>query len=365
MTRREALEAVSFDDLRSLAAARAPCITAGIAIPDPLQLHERIQNLIRGIERHLKDAGVNSEEEFTLVQPIRTLANAIEEEHDWSIGLILYRSPDLFRHFWLRDTIEDFVTVSQTFQIRPLLSVVSKEQKFYVLALSQKHTRLLMYPCQSQQDLQLRRLVPQSLRAWTNTRVPDHVLDNWSAGGPSVGKMKGVVFGTNSDRERHEEYLRHFFKEIDKGVHHILLGQTAPLILAGVEEEVAVYRHVNSYPRLIEQAVLGSPDAFEPNELHDRAMEIAREIAPPPLQKALDRLKDIFGTKLALSNIDEIVQRADEGRVADLLLGEESGPRADLLNLAALKTLQHRGQAFTVKKSALPPETDAVAILRY
>jgi hypothetical protein len=365
MTPREALKVVSFGDLRSLAEARAPCITAGIAIPDPLQPHARIHNLIREIERHLKDAGVNSEEEFTLVQPIRTLANAIEEEHDWSIGLILYRSPDLFRHFWLRDTIEDFVTVSQTFQIRPLLSVVSKEQKFYVLALSQKHTRLLMYPYQSQHALQLRRLAPQSLRAWTNTRVPDHVLDNWSAGGPSVGKMKGVVFGTNSDRERHEEYLRHCFKEIDKGVHHILLGQTAPLILAGVEEEVAVYRHVNSYPRLKEQAVLGSPDAFEPNELHDRAMEIAREIAPPPLQKALDRLKDIFGTKLALSNIDEIVQRADEGRVADLLLGEESGPRADLLNLAALKTLQHRGQAFTVKKSALPPQTDALAILRY
>jgi len=84
-------------------------------------------------------------------------------------------------------------------------------------------------------------------------------------------------------------------KEIDKGVHHILLGQTAPLILAGVQEEVAVYRPVNSYPRLIEQAVLGSPDAFEPNELHDRAMEIAREIPPPPLQKALDPLKEVSG----------------------------------------------------------------------
>ena len=184
-------------------------------------------------------------------------------------------------------------------------------------------------------------------------------------GGPSVGKMKGVLFGTNTDRERHEEYLRHFFKEIDKGVHHILLGQTAPLILAGVEDEVAVYRHVNSYPRLMEQAVLGSPDAFQPNELHDRAMEIAREIPPPPLQKALDRLKEVFGTKVALSNMDKIVQRVDEGRVADLLLGEDSGPKADLLNLAALKTLQHRGQAFTVKKSMLPPETEAVAILRY
>jgi hypothetical protein len=132
-----------------------------------------------------------------------------------------------------------------------------------------------------------------------------------------------------------------------------------------VEEEVALYCLANSYSRLMEQAVLGSPDAFGPNELHDRAMEIAREIPPRPLQKALDRLKEIFGTKLALSNMDEIVQRADEGRVADLLLVEESGAQADLLNLAVLKTLQHRGQAFTVKKSMLAPETDAVAILRY
>jgi hypothetical protein len=198
-----------------------------------------------------------------------------------------------------------------------------------------------------------------------NSRIPDHVLDNRSAGGPSVGKMKGVLFGTNTDRERHEEYLKHFFKEVDEGVHHILLGQNAPLILAGVQEEVALYRPVNSYPRLMKQAVLGSPDAYEPNELHDRALEIAREIPPPPLEKALEQLKEVFGTKLAVSDRDEIVQRAEEGRVADLLLGEESGPQADLLNLAALKTLQHRGQAFTVKKSMLPPKTDAVAILRY
>src|ERR1700678_2516477 len=96
-----------------------------------------------------------------------------------------------------------------------------------------------MYTYQSRQESQLRRLAPQSLRAWMNTRVTDPVLDNRSAGGTSVGKIKGVLFGTNTDRERHEEYLKHFFKEIDKGVHHILLGHTAPLILAGMEEEVA------------------------------------------------------------------------------------------------------------------------------
>jgi hypothetical protein len=83
------------------------------------------------------------------------------------------------------------------------------------------------------------------------------------------------------------------------------------------------------------------------------------------LQRALDQLKEVFGTKLAPSNMNEIVQRADGGRVADLLLGEGWEPQADLLNLATLKTLRHRGQALSVKKAMLPPETDPVAILRY
>ncbi len=369
MTQQEMQNAISFDDLRFLAVARAPCISAGIAIPNPLQLHARLQNTIRGIEKRLKDLGGNSEDQSELVEPIKTFASAIEGERDWSVGLVLYRSPGLFRHFLLRDAIEDFVTVSLRFQIRPLVSLMSREQEFYVLCLSEKHTRLFLYTYQCRQELHLRRLAPQSLQAWMNTRTPDHVLDNRSAGGPSLGKMKGVMFGTSTDRERHDEYLRHFFKEVDEGVRRILDGQTGSrtpaMILAGVDEEVALYRRVNSYPRLAERAVAGSPDGFEPNELHERVMDIGREIQPPLLQKALDQVKEVFGTKRAVFEAEEIVQRAEEGRVADLLLSEDEGPRDDLVNLAALKTIQHRGHAFAVKKSMLPDGTDVVALLRY
>jgi hypothetical protein len=369
MTQQETQSAISFDDLRSLAVERGPCITAGIAIPNPLQLHARIQNTIRGIEKRLKDLGGNSEDESELVEPIKTFARAIEAERQWSVGLVLYRSPDLFRHFLLRDAIEDFVTVSLRFQIRPLVSLMSREQTFYVLCLSEKHTRLFLYTYQCRQELDLRRLAPQTLQVWMNTRTPDHVLDNRSAGGPSLGKMKGVMFGTSTDRERHDEYLRHFFKEIDEGVRRIVESQTGtrtpPMILVGVEEEVALYRRVNSYPHLAERAVVGSAEGFEPNELHERVMDIGREMQPPLLQKALNQVKEAFGTQRAVFEAGEIVQRAEEGRVADLLLREDEGPRDDLLNLAALKTIQHRGHAFAVKKSLLPDGTDVVALLRY
>ncbi len=118
-------EAISFDDLRSLAVAKSPCITAAVAIPDPLQLRARIQNALRSVEMQLKETGVSREENTTLVAPVLTLLNAVEEQRDWSIGLLLYRSPYLFRHFLLHENIEDFVTVSERFQIRPLVSLMS------------------------------------------------------------------------------------------------------------------------------------------------------------------------------------------------------------------------------------------------
>ena len=112
----------------------------------------------------------------------------------------------------------------------------------------------------------------------------------WKDEGSRVRHQLQIESGT---RNISDTSSRKWIKESSR----ILQGQTAPLILAGVEEEVALYRHVNSYPRLVEQAVLGSPDAFEPNELHDRAMEIAREIQPPLLQKALDQVKEVSGNE--------------------------------------------------------------------
>lgn len=154
------------------------------------------------------------------------------------------------------------------------------------------------------------------------------------------------MFGTSTDRARHDEYLRHFFKEIDEGVRRILDSQTGtrtpPMILVGVEEEVALYRNVNSYPQLAERAVVGSAEGFDPNELHERVMISAGKMQPPLLQKALNQVKEAFGTQRAVFEVEEIVQRAEEGRVADLLLRDDEGPRDDLVNLAALKTIQHR-----------------------
>ena len=364
---------VSFEDLRSLAQAQGPCITVALAIPDPTQIQARLKNAIRDVENGLSSRGMDARTATTLVEPLRVFAAQIAAEGDWGIQLVMFKSRDTTRCFQVRELSKDFVTVGDRFQIRPLLPLMSRDQQFYLLALSQKHVRLFLCTWRTAKEIPLRALAPQNLNVWLNSRMPDHVLDNRASAGPSVGAMKGVMFGTSTDSDRHDEYLAHFFKEIDKGLHKVLASQILSLLLAGVESEIALYRKVNSYPHLLEPAVHGSPDGLSHGDMLARAVETVRHTFSAPLKKVLKDFKDFRDTNRVSFSIPEILKHTQEGRVSDLLLcqdviREDVEPGAaddDLLNLAALQTLLRRGQVFALKPSEMPGETDVAALLRF
>ncbi len=365
-------ETVSFDDLKSLAQGRGPCITLAVTIPDPVQRQAHLKNAIRDVENGLSSRGMDARKAATLVEPLRVFTAQIAAEGDWGIQLVLFKSRDTTRCFEVRELSKDFVTIGDSFQIRPLLPLMSRDQQFYLLALSQKHVRLLMCTWSTAKEIPLGALAPQDLNAWLKSRMPDHVLDNRASAGPSVGAMKGAMFGTNTDPDRHDEYLAHFFKEIDKGLHKILASQILSLLLAGVESEIALYRKVNSYPHLLEPAVHGSPDGLSQGDLLARAIETVRHSFSAPLNKVLEEFKDLRHTTRFSFRIPEILKHTQEGRVSDLLLchdtiREDVKPGVadyDLLNVAALQTLLHRGQVFAIRRSEMPGEADVAALLR-
>ena len=99
--------------------------------------------------------------------------------------------------------------------------------------------------------------------------------------------MQGVTFGTSTDREREPEYLAHFLKEVEKGVTSILRMENLPLILAGVEYEMGLYRKENTYQRLLEKGINGAPDHVALRTLHQHAMGIVMQVFSEPLRQAL------------------------------------------------------------------------------
>src|SRR5262249_22128577 len=151
-----------------------------------------------------------------LLDPLYELEDEETEDEERGKGFVVFRSPRVFRHFYVAAPLEEFVTVADHFYILPLLPLVGHERIFYILTLSQKHIRLLRCEGGTSVEVALPRSVPRTLDDFMQTSRPDHVLDNRAWGGPSMGSMRGVIFGTSTDREAKDEYLMHFYKEVDK-----------------------------------------------------------------------------------------------------------------------------------------------------
>ena len=370
---------VGFDDLRLLAGASSPCITIVLPLPNPLEIPVRLKNAIRSVTRKLEVIKPQSPD--TLLEPVRELARTTESQGVWSNGLIVFRSPDVFRYFLLHQPVPELHAVEERFQIRPLLSALAREQRFHLLGLSRRDVRLFHCTQHRMEHASIRQVVSQNFRVWLATRKPDHVLENRAAAGPSVGSMKGVSFGTNTDRERDDEYLTHFFKQINNGVNALLRNDTAPLLLAGTEDEIAIYRRVSTHPRLLDEYVHGSPDGLSERELHRRAMDIAMRLCSLPLQSAIAEFEKQRDKGRVSLDAESVIKSAWEGGVADLFLSrsaefvgrwneqtyqvESGSPGEDLLNAAALQTVLHGGQAFGLEAEDMPEKHEVAAVLRF
>jgi hypothetical protein len=63
--------------------------------------------------------------------------------------------------------------------------------------------------------------------------------------------------------------------------------------------------------------------------------------------------------------IDDRAMGVWDEETQQLQTGVGSGREEDLLNLAAVATLSHRGQAFGLEVSGMPDGVDAAAVLRF
>jgi hypothetical protein len=192
------------------------------------------------------------------------------------------------------------------------------------------------------------------------------------------------MFGTSTDKETKDQYLAHFYKQIDRGLNEILRGKTEPVVPAGVEYELALYRSVSTHPHLIGEGVEGAPNSLKAGEMHARALDVLLRQYDKKVDDALSEYNHKVGGG-ASNRLKEIVPAAHDGRVLTLLesdsleipgsfdettytvKGRESGTSEDedLVNDAVVQTILHAGQVFVVPNSKMPNGAPLAAIFRF
>jgi len=315
----------SIQDLKKLATIPGPCLTILEPLRDPVvhrtKASEMLLNAAQEADRLLREKGFGEEDREHFLAPIRNFA-ANTDFAGRSGGVAVFRSPGFTQATFWPDELAPKVTLAEEFQVLPLLAGLTAERNYWLLALSINRIHLFRGEGTRFSEFTLPADLPRSLADFMGFDKPDHDLEGRSAKGPSSGAGFGVRFGTSSVPETEAAHLHDFFKLIAHTIHPIMGrdGAGDPLMLAAVPRELALYRVVNTYSPMVEEAIHGSPDALGFERLHRTALELIAAHNGKTGKAAVGQLEAAAGRKLLLTDPLAIASAAAAGQVAQIFI---------------------------------------------
>jgi hypothetical protein len=351
---------------------------------DPL----RLRNLLREAQKRLSDQGFGPREVQQMLEPASKL---LQEPYFWqhqSDGLAIFLSSNEVRRYRLPLNFEEFVVVDDHFHITPLLPLFTGDGQFYILALSQNEVRLLLSTRYSVSEVDIGQIGGSLAEAIpsVNHQMSLQLHTSGSNGGMS-GSGPVTFHGQGGDEASGQNNLLRYFRLVSDGLTEFLQGDQVPLVLAGVEYLLPMYKEANTYPNLIDMVIKGNPDLLRADELHKSAWEIIRPLFQAAQEEAVAHYQQLSGqaSKRVADTLEKIVPAAYHGRVETLFVAAgvqqwgvfnpvtneieihdqlESGDES-LLDLAAVQTYLKGGIVYAVEPEKVPGGTSAAAVLRY
>ncbi len=379
------------DDVRSLMTDRSKtCVS--IYMPtergDSRQNPIRFKTLLGGAEKNYQELTSDTPKgrEAFFAQARELLERDTFWKHQ-SDGFCLFLSDDLFRYFRLPIPFDELAVVSERFHLKPLLPFLSNDHRFFVLALSQKNVRLLRCTRQRAEELAPEDM-PASLQEALAHDVPQKQLQYYAqgGGGQRPTDVGGAIYhGHGVGHDDAKNAILRFFQSVDDGLHEVLRDETAPLVLAGVEMLIPIFKEASNYANILDETVPGNPDELSAADLRKKAWEIVADHFEKDRSAAVAAYMDISRTDRASSDLRQVVPASHHGRVdllfvpegrrewglfdpeADsLTLHEEQLPGdEDLLDFAAVHTWLNGGTVYVVPAETIPGNGLLASRFRY
>ncbi len=360
-----------------------PCLTVYMPTHQitARQPRDRIlfKNLLKEGRDRLMRQGMSLKEAGELLEPAFKLhADSLFWEYQGN-GLALFVSRDFFEYLISPLRFHARVLVSHRFYLKPLLPALLKAERFFLLGLSRKEVRLTMVTDTAEEDLFVQK-TPQGL--W---RPSVRKTLKFHTGTPEGrGRRAAMPRGHGTGPLSQETDLLGYYGRIDADLLHILNEEKLPMLLAGPNDLVSLYRQVNTYPYLVQDATSGNPGSYP----RDRIYRLARKTMEAHLlrlkEEVLGRFKKGADAGKICTDIAPLLQAATEGRVEFLLLslkGEltarhdmESGRvdlhadhqegDLDLVDEAVARTILTGGRIVVVESDDMPSGLPLAAFLR-
>ena len=387
------MDLLTVNDLNTLIEVQAewcvsiymPTVRAGVEVQqNPI----RFRNLLRSAEEQLAKLGQRVPDIEKLLQPAYALLDAPDFWRQVGDGLVVFVAPEQIRSFRLPIRFEERVFVKPRFHVKPLLPLLSGNGRFYVLALSQKSVRLLEGSRDSVTEVDLEG-VPESLAEALGASQSERQLQfrTIGSGAPGGGSQGPIYHGHGIGDEDIKQDILHYFHKVDRGLRELLADKQIPLVLAGVDYLLPIYREASTYNHLLDAGITGNPDTLSAKELHAKAWQLVKPVFAKAQAEQAALYQELAGRKdpRASHTLKDILVAAYRGRVATLFV--EAGAQVwgrfntndhtvhvhpemqpgdqDLLDLAVSFAFANGGQVYAVDKGEVPGGDVIAAIFRY
>jgi len=378
----------SIDDLKTLLEVRREnCLSVFMpthkAGTDTQQDPIRLRNLIREAEKELIEAGTSSGDRSRLLSPVSEL---IDDAMFWryrSDGLAIFSSPTVFHVYKLPLKFQELLVVASRFHIKPFLPLLTCDGQFYILALSQNNVRLLQGTRYSINELEAATL-PRSLAETLKYDDYERQIQHHTTVPTGDGKA-AVYHGHGGAADVVKENILQYFRNIDRELNKLIGNKQFPLVLAGVDYLLPIYREANTYHSLIGEGVTGNPDRINEVDLQSRAWDIVEPYFLRDRDEAIVKYLSLLGTGRTINKLEDVLPAACQGLIDVLFVptgvqvwglydavsnhidqhDEQMAGDEDLLDYASVQTLINKGDVYAVLPQEMPDEATVSAILRY
>jgi len=344
----------------------------------------RLKNLLREAREELAKLDYRRPDIDQLLAPAEAMVKGGRFPDTDNPGMAIYLAEDFAWAYQLPYMPDETVGVGSQFQVKQLMPLRSQEA-FYVFVLSQKGVRLLRATQYMVERMDLEDM-PQSLDEALRWDDPERELQWHSKTAPADGGRSAMFYGHGvGTKEKHKENLLRYFQMLDQGIQKHLANEDAPLVLAGVDYLLPIYREANTYGRLIEEAIEGSHEQLSDREIRQQAWKLVAPYSEEEREAAVSLYHQKASKELASADLTKVVPAAHQGRVdtlfvamneqrwgkydpetGQLKLHSQSQPGdIDLLNLATIHTALNDGDIYAVRREDVPESESVAAILRY
>lgn len=352
--------------------------------PDNQQDPIRFGNLVKELRTSLLQK-FPADTTAELLEPFEKLASDNDFWNHTLDGLVVLRSPGIFRIYGLQRGVPELAVVAETFHTKPLLRYVQTTDRYQVLGLTLHEVFFYEGNRDVLDKVPLPDEVPENIEKALGSDLTDPHITVATYGGKTAHGIN-MVHGHGGKKDEMDVDAERFFRTIDRAVHeHCSKLSGLPLILAALPEHHTAFQELSHNPFLQDEGIKINPESQSDEELRKLAWQVWEPRWKEKMEDLSAEFKQARANGLGSDDIKEVAKAAATGRIGKLLIEEhkiipgkilddvgnimreniENPEVDDLLDDLGARVIQQGGEVFILPAENMPEQTGLAAIFRY